>query len=121
SHGGNPTTRIGVARHVYVTETQAEAERIAARGYAAWYENFIHLWRQHGVVDPAYPATLDAALAADAVIAGTPEHVAAEIARQVDVAGLNYFVCRFAYGDLSFEESSASLELFAGEVMPRFA
>ena len=47
--------------------------------------------------------------------------VASEIERQIDVAGLNYFVCRFAYGDLSFEEASESFDLFANEVMPRFA
>jgi alkanesulfonate monooxygenase SsuD/methylene tetrahydromethanopterin reductase-like flavin-dependent oxidoreductase (luciferase family) len=120
-HGGAPTTKIGAARHMYVAETQAEAERIAARGYASWYENFINLWRKHGVVDPAYPATLEAARAEDAVIAGTPDHVAEEIARQIEDAGLNYFVCRFAYGDLSFEESAASLAAFTEEVMPRFA
>jgi alkanesulfonate monooxygenase SsuD/methylene tetrahydromethanopterin reductase-like flavin-dependent oxidoreductase (luciferase family) len=121
THGGEPTTRIGAARHVYVAETQAAAERIAARAYPAWYENFIALWRRHGVVDPAYPATLEAARKEDAVIAGTPDHVASEIARQIEAAGLNYFVCRFAYGDLSFGESEASLGLFADEVMPRFA
>lgn len=120
-HGGVPTAKIGAARHVFVAETQAEAERIAARGYAAWYENFIDLWRKHGVVDPAYPATLEDARAADAVIAGTPDHVAGEIERQIEDAGLNYFVCRFAYGDLSLAESQASLDAFTSEVMPRFA
>jgi len=47
--------------------------------------------------------------------------VASEIERQIETAGLNYFVCRFAYGDLSFEEASGSFDLFAREVMPRFA
>jgi len=36
--------------------------------------------------------------ARDAAIVGTPETVAAEIERQIETAGLNYFVCRFAYG-----------------------
>jgi hypothetical protein len=47
--------------------------------------------------------------------------VAAEIARQVDAAGLNYFVCRFAYGDLSYQESARSLALFSEAVAPQFA
>ena len=34
-------------------------------------------------------------------------------------SGCNYFVCRFAYGDLGFEESARSLDLFVNEVMPR--
>jgi hypothetical protein len=34
---------------------------------------------------------------------------------------LNYFVCRFAYGDLSYEESARSLALFSDNVAPKFA
>ena len=63
---------------------------------------------------------METARARDAIIAGTPDMVASEIERQIDMAGLNYFVCRFAYGDLSYAESSASLERFADAVMPNF-
>ena len=35
-----------------------------------------------------------------------------------EVAGINYCLCRLAFGDLSFEESKRSVELFAKEVMP---
>ena len=93
----------------------------AGRAYAAWYENFINLWRKFGVEDPAYASTLETARQRDAIIAGTPDMVASEIERQIEAAGLNYFVCRFAYGDLSFEEASGSFDRFAPEVMPRFA
>ena len=120
THDSGTLPLIGAARHVYIAETQAEAERIAARAYAAWYGNFIDLWRKHGQVDRAYAGDLDTARARDAVIVGTPDSVAAEIERQVEQAGLNYFVCRFAYGDLSYDEAAASLALFVGEVMPRF-
>ncbi|MGB0571660.1 MAG: LLM class flavin-dependent oxidoreductase [Alphaproteobacteria bacterium] len=120
-HGGKVTAKLGVARHMFVAETQAEADRIAGRAYAAWYENFINLWRKFGVEDPAYASTLDTARERDAIIAGTPDMVASEIERQIETAGLNYFVCRFAYGDLSFEEASGSFDLFTREVMPRFA
>ena len=34
------------------------------------------------------------------------------------IAGINYCLCRLAFGDLSFEELKRSLELFAKEVMP---
>jgi alkanesulfonate monooxygenase SsuD/methylene tetrahydromethanopterin reductase-like flavin-dependent oxidoreductase (luciferase family) len=120
-HGGTPTTRMGAARHVFVGETMEEAERIGARAYAAWYENFIALWRKFGVVDTAYASDLATARDRDAAIVGTPETVAAEIERQIEAAGLNYFVCRFAYGDLSYAESSASLERFVDAVMTNFA
>ena len=119
--GARPLPKIGVARHVFVAETLDEAERVAGRAYAAWYENFINLWRRHGEVDRAYAATLETARERDAVVIGTPDMVASEIARQVEAAGLNYFVCRFAYGDLSHDEATGSLALFAEQVMPRFA
>ena len=121
THGGAVTTKIGVARHVFIGETMEEAERIGARAYAAWYENFIALWRKHGMEDRAYASDLTAARARDAAIVGTPETVAAEIERQIETAGLNYFVCRFAYGDLSRDESMASFSRFTDAVMPKFS
>ena len=38
--------------------------------------------------------------------------------RDNEIAGINYCICRLAFGDLSFEESKRSVELFAKEVMP---
>jgi len=34
--------------------------------------------------------------------------------------GCNYFVTRFAYGNLTHEESTRSLALFTSEIMPHF-
>ncbi len=113
--------KMGAARHVYIAETDAAAEAIARRAYAVWYDSFAKLWRHFGQEPAAYSADFDEARSRDAIIAGSPDTVAAEIARQVDAAGLNYFVCRFAYGDLSYEESARSLALFRDEVAPRFA
>ena len=52
------------------------------------------------------------------MLAGTPAQVRDEIICQCEKSGINYFVCRFAFGDLTFEESSRSIELFAEHVMP---
>jgi hypothetical protein len=35
--------------------------------------------------------------------------------------GANYFVCSFQWGDLGHEQAMRSIELFATEVMPRYA
>jgi len=59
------------------------------------------------------------ARARDQLIAGAPDTVAAEVARQVAAAGVNYFVCRFAFGDLGFAESARSLDRFVGQVIPQ--
>jgi len=38
----------------------------------------------------------------------------------LEISGADYFMARFAYGDLTHEESMRSLELFIHEVMPHF-
>jgi len=51
-------------------------------------------------------------------IAGTPATVRDALARQIAEAGVNYLVCRLAFGDMALAESLRSLELFARHVMP---
>jgi hypothetical protein len=51
-------------------------------------------------------------------IAGTAATVRDALVRQIGEAGVNYFVCRFAFGDMALAESLRSLELFASQVMP---
>lgn len=113
--------KMGVARHIYIGESDAEAEAIARRAYDVWYGSFVKLWRQFGTQPTAYSPDFDEVRKMDAVICGAPDTVQAEIARQVEAAGLNYFVCRFAFGDLSYEESARSLALFSDGVAPKFA
>jgi alkanesulfonate monooxygenase SsuD/methylene tetrahydromethanopterin reductase-like flavin-dependent oxidoreductase (luciferase family) len=113
-----PMPKLGLARHIYVGQTDAEAVERANFGYVGWYEKFGYLWAKN---DPRPPATGDdGGRRAASLIAGSPETVAAEIARQVEDSGTNYFITRFAYGELSHEESVRSLDLFVREVMPRF-
>ena len=38
----------------------------------------------------------------------------------INRGGVNYLLCRFAFGDLTLAESLRSVELFASEVMPHF-
>jgi alkanesulfonate monooxygenase SsuD/methylene tetrahydromethanopterin reductase-like flavin-dependent oxidoreductase (luciferase family) len=51
-------------------------------------------------------------------VAGSPATVRERLKRDNDIAGINYCICRLAFGDLTFEESKRSVELFAREVMP---
>ena len=120
-HPDAPLPKMGIARQVYVAATDAEAVRRARPAFDAWYASFAGLWRRFGAEPTRYPGDFDLARRADAVVAGSPDTVRAEIERQMAESGCNYFVCRFAYGDLDFDESARSLDLFAGEVMPRLA
>lgn len=120
---GNDPARIpymGTARHVVIADSDAEAVTIARRAYARWWESFIFLWRRRGLKPPftTYTEDFDAALASGQAIAGTPEAVREAIAAQANGAGVNYFLLRFAFGDLTLDESLRSVDLFARRVRP---
>ncbi|HVP09233.1 MAG TPA: LLM class flavin-dependent oxidoreductase [Burkholderiales bacterium] len=123
---GNDPARIpfmGTARHVVIAGTDAEATTIARRAYARWWEGFIFLWRLRGLKPPftTYTEDFDAVLASGQAIAGSPDTVHEAIAAQVKAAGINYFLLRFAFGDLTLAESLRSVELFARHVRPALA
>ena len=111
---------IGLSRHVVVGDTDREAQSAAKRAFILWYDALIHLWRAHGVGLPRQliPAEFDEALSAGYIIAGSPSTVRERMKQDNEVAGINYCLCRLAFGDLSLEESTRSVRLFAREVMP---
>jgi alkanesulfonate monooxygenase SsuD/methylene tetrahydromethanopterin reductase-like flavin-dependent oxidoreductase (luciferase family) len=117
--GAAPPPKLGIARHLFVAETDTEAEKIAAPAYAAWFDSFARAWRDFGANPVRYPPGFDAARKMDVIIAGSPATVRSEIERQIAAAGVNYFVCRFAYGNLTHAQSASSLELFVSEVMSK--
>jgi len=117
-YGSAPLPRLGLARHLYVARTDAEARERAEFGYRGWYQKLAYLWEKH---DPRGLAD-DGMHRFDAmVIAGSPDRVADRVAEEIEQSGCNYFIGRFAYGDLSHAESVGSLERFAEKVMPQFS
>ena len=70
-----------------------------------------------------YPVPEDfmAAVHAGFLLVGTADEVAEGLRREIETAGVNYVLTRFAFGNLSFEEELRSATLFAREVMPRLA
>jgi len=111
---------IGMARHVVIAATDAEAMKLARRAYARWWEGFIYLWRMRGIKPPftTYTEDFDAILKNGQAIVGSPDTVRETIASQAKDAGLNYFLLRFAFGDLTLQESMRSVDLFASLVKP---
>ena len=114
---------LGLGRQLMVADSYAEAFAIGKRTFKVWYDNLQHLWRAHGKPLTRYPIPEDFQAAVDAgiVVVGTPGDVIAGLEREIGISGVNYVLTRFAYGDLSFEESSRSLDLFIREVMPHFS
>jgi alkanesulfonate monooxygenase SsuD/methylene tetrahydromethanopterin reductase-like flavin-dependent oxidoreductase (luciferase family) len=113
---------MGLGRHIVVASTSQEAYDIGQRGFACWYNSLQHLWRAHGNPMKSYPIPEDFAAATQGgmVITGTPNEVAEKLAQEVETSGANYVLTRFAFGDLSYEESLSSLNLFVEDVMPQF-
>jgi alkanesulfonate monooxygenase SsuD/methylene tetrahydromethanopterin reductase-like flavin-dependent oxidoreductase (luciferase family) len=111
---------VGCGRHIFVADTDAEAMKIAGPAYKVWYDSLVSLWRKFRSIPYHFAENLEIALAKDSAIVGSPATVRAEIGRHVAETGCNYFVTRFAYGNLTHEESARSLALFTSEVMPHF-
>lgn len=120
THGGSgkKMPKIAVGGHLYVGETDEKAKERALFGYEGWYKSFIQLWRKFVPMVPAGYNPNEGP--SRVVIAGTPATVREGIEKYVSAAGCNYFLSRFAYGELPHEESAESLGLFSSEVMPHF-
>jgi alkanesulfonate monooxygenase SsuD/methylene tetrahydromethanopterin reductase-like flavin-dependent oxidoreductase (luciferase family) len=113
---------MGLGRHIVVGETSKEAFEIGRRAFNVWYRNLMLLWRKHGNPLTNYPIPEDftAAVNAGVAIVGTAEQVTEGLKREIATSGVNYLLTRFAFGDLTHDESVHSLALFTGKVMPEF-
>lgn len=112
---------MGVMRNMVLAETHEEAMRVANRAYAPWKAHLGYLWQRPGLDVPAFvkgPDTFEEWHRKGGAYAGTPEGAQEFVARQLEVAGANYFVADLAFGDMTFEESARSAELLATQVMP---
>ena len=112
--------KIGFARHLVLADSDEAALAIARRGYRRWIASFLKLWREHGTktVGVQYPEEFDGPGGDGRMIAGSPQTVLRMLQSQIDETGANYVLCRVAFGDLTYEESRRSAELFANHVMP---
>lgn len=114
---------IGITRHVFVAETDAEAKRIATGAYAHWRAAMDWLWRRAGQdfsLKAIYPASFAELEAIGHGIAGSPATVRDYLTRLEREAGVNYVLCQMVFGDMTFADASHSIDLFAKEVMPAF-
>ncbi len=114
---------MGTSRLIVVADTEREAMATARRAYRPWFQNINLLWRKYEV-----PSPLDGVLPEDFAdwhamrggFAGTPDGAREYIAAEIDEAGINYFCADLAFGDLTFEEASRTVDLFAREIIPAF-
>jgi alkanesulfonate monooxygenase SsuD/methylene tetrahydromethanopterin reductase-like flavin-dependent oxidoreductase (luciferase family) len=118
---------IGVQRHIFVSDTDAEAHRFAKPAMEYHLANLNWLRVKHGVgaaearFGVPRGATFEDGVADGSVIAGSPQTVWAEIERQSAELGINYLLTYLFLGTMSLAEALRSLELFRTEVMPKIA
>ncbi len=110
--------RVGLNRQVVVAETDEEAMDVARAGFGRFARSFLKLWEDNGDRTYASRVDLEASVAADTVLVGSPATVASAVADTVAATGINYLSCSFAWGDLPPDLASRSMELFATEVRP---
>ncbi|HEY7086410.1 MAG TPA: LLM class flavin-dependent oxidoreductase [Hyphomicrobiaceae bacterium] len=115
--------RMGMTRTIVVADSASDALSIARRAHRRWHQSFMQLWNKHGTkpINAYYPDDFEEVQRTGFGVAGTAVTVRDALARQIAQAGVNYLVCRFAFGDMVQAESQRSLELFTQYVMPELA
>ena len=118
---------IGVLRHIFVADTDAEAQRFAKPAMDRHLAHLNWLRDKHGVtglvsrLNVPRGADYEACVADGTVISGSPDTVRSEIERQVRALGVNYLLTYLFLGTMTLNEALRSLQLFASEVMPKIA
>jgi alkanesulfonate monooxygenase SsuD/methylene tetrahydromethanopterin reductase-like flavin-dependent oxidoreductase (luciferase family) len=122
-NGADTLPLMGMTRTIVVADSDAEAQGIARRAHKRWHRSFMQLWNKHGSrpINAFYPDNFEEVQQAGFGFAGTSASVCDALAAQIAETGVNYLVCRFAFGDMALAESQRSLELFARQVMPALA
>ena len=115
-----PAPKLGMNRFLMIGETEKEALEIARRAYRRWWASFMALWHKHNrpPVGVTYPPEIDSQIEDSRAVVGTPAQVIERLRAQLAESGANYLLVRFAYGDLTLQESLRSLDLFQRHVMP---
>ena len=118
---------IGVQRHIFVADTDAEAHRFGKPAMEIHLKHLNWLRTKHGQTGLTYRlnvprgATFEDGLADGTVIAGSPQTVRAEIERQARELGFNYLLTYLFLGTMSLNDALRSLELFMTEIAPHLA
>jgi alkanesulfonate monooxygenase SsuD/methylene tetrahydromethanopterin reductase-like flavin-dependent oxidoreductase (luciferase family) len=118
-HLARPIT--GAIRHIYVADTDGEAEQVARDAYSVFYSNIQRLWRDNNTIVLAFPTEYDLFHRVGASFSGSVASVRDQIAKFCEESGCDYLVLAFAWGNLTAAQARRSFDLFASRIMPDFA
>ncbi len=120
THGasGKKMPRVGLTRFVFLSDDEKRAKERGTLASHEFHQSLAYLWKRYNTTAVSLDEVKRAA--ESTLLAGTPETVRARIEQEIEATGANYYAPRFAFGNLTHQESVRSLELFISEVMPHF-
>jgi alkanesulfonate monooxygenase SsuD/methylene tetrahydromethanopterin reductase-like flavin-dependent oxidoreductase (luciferase family) len=114
-----PLPLMGMSRHVVIAPTEAAALAVAEPAYRRWFTSLLYLWRLHNMQIPLnFPEDFHAARALGLCLVGTISTVRERMAEEIAESGVNYLLCRIAFGDLPLAQSLATVASLQQEIMP---
>ena len=118
---------IGVQRHIFVADTDAEAHRLykPAMDVHLANLNWLRVWKKDtGLTSRLkipHGTSYEEMVAHGGIIAGSPQTVRAELERQIKELRVNYLLTYLFLGTMTLADALRSLSLFSTEVMPHLA
>lgn len=117
---------IGIMRHIFVADTDAEARRIMKPAMEHHLASLNWIRNRNGADDADARSSnvhrginFEGCEANGMAIAGSPQTVLRKIEAQVAELGVNYLIAYMFFGDLGLTDALRSQQLFAREVMPK--
>lgn len=118
-HANAPLPFMGMSRHVVIAKTDAVALAVAEPAYRRWFASLHYLWRRYNVHNPVnFPEDFHAARALGLCLVGSVATVRAVMEREIAEAGVNYLLCRIAFGNLPLAQSLQTLAHLQDEILP---
>ena len=115
AEAGAPELPVGVHSPGFIADTDEEAQELLFPYFKAQRDR---IGRERGW-PPATRPQFDAEVAHGAVFAGSPETVAAKIARTAQTLELSRFDLKYSNGALPHDHLMHAIELYGTEVIPR--
>ena len=104
---------------VFVGETDAEAERIAAGAFDYWYASMTHLWRANNAMPrETLPSDFATAMKRGTYIVGSAATVRDRLQAILGESGIERLLVQCNMGNMQHDEAVASLRRFQQGVMP---
>ena len=122
AHGHTPLPLMGMSRHVVIANTDAAALAIAEPAYQRWFSSLLYLWRLNNLQIPLnFPEDFRAARALGLCLVGSVATVRKTMAREIAESGVNYLLCRIAFGTLPLAQSLQTVAYLRDEILPAWA